>query len=929
MRILTIRGENLASLEGPFEVELESGVLGQSGLFSITGPTGAGKSTLLDAMCLALYDRIPRLADVGKVYVGRHDDEAARENARDVKSIMRRGAGFCRAEVEFIGRDNQRYHATWEAQRARRKPDARLQTQAMTLTKLETGERIGDTRTNTLLQIQERIGLSFDQFRRSVLLAQGDFAAFLKANANERADLLERMTGTEIYSQISVAAFERMRDEEKALGELTAALDRLDLLEDEQRTRLEKERGETRNRLAREKTVQQQVGSAVAWYEALGSLQAQVAAGREAAEAADQMWAKAQPRRKRLVQVKEAEPFRSIVEGLDRIEQQRREASDKQSKAERQERSAIERREAARQKVDGISYRIVRLEQQAAQRERDARQWLVEHATAECIETGWQQSVKDIETLEKKEPLLRSEIGQAEALVPQLRGIQGIDFDEALASAVDGAKTALSAASDARELEEYRADLIEGEPCPLCGSKSHPWADSSPLATLVNERRALVESLEQIERRIRELKLVVGDTRARLAQTLSPINDWSEQLARDAGEFVESMGEEVARCRRERDAQVTFAGLLNSIKSLFTEEQRETIAGATTELAIGYAGVALDELIGLLKRARQEEQEAQTRAARASATVGTLDEQIESLVAQGEAQASTLAARAATSNITVEQLRGRLTRGPAWVEAEEKELSALERKMRTARDVLGERERLEQAHLDTPHPAMPVEQARAEIERIARLVEQLHGRAAELDAALKRDAEVREEARRLQIEIERQREHTELWQRLGEVIGSADGKKLRRFAQSLTLEALIAHTNGHLEELARRYRLERVPSRDMDLQVIDQEMADEIRSVNSLSGGETFLVSLALALGLASLSAREMSVESLFIDEGLGALDVKTLEIALSALENLQATGRKVGIISHVQGLAEHIGAQIKVEKIGAGRSRVVVSGAE
>jgi exonuclease SbcC len=111
----------------------------------------------------------------------------------------------------------------------------------------------------------------------------------------------------------------------------------------------------------------------------------------------------------------------------------------------------------------------------------------------------------------------------------------------------------------------------------------------------------------------------------------------------------------------------------------------------------------------------------------------------------------------------------------------------------------------------------------------------------------------------------------------------------------------------------------------MDIQMEDREMADEIRSVNSLSGGETFLVSLAMALGLASLSARQMSVESLFIDEGFGSLDIETLEIALSALEGLQATGRQVGIISHVQGLGTYMGAEVTVEKVGAGKSRVVV----
>jgi exonuclease SbcC len=128
-----------------------------------------------------------------------------------------------------------------------------------------------------------------------------------------------------------------------------------------------------------------------------------------------------------------------------------------------------------------------------------------------------------------------------------------------------------------------------------------------------------------------------------------------------------------------------------------------------------------------------------------------------------------------------------------------------------------------------------------------------------------------------------------------------------------------------MADLARRYRLERVPGHDMELQVVDGDMGDEVRSVHSLSGGETFLVSLALALALSSIAAEKTQIGSLFIDEGFGALDPNALEIALAALESIQATGRRVGIISHVAGLAERIGVRVRVVAVGGGRSRVEV----
>ena len=158
-----------------------------------------------------------------------------------------------------------------------------------------------------------------------------------------------------------------------------------------------------------------------------------------------------------------------------------------------------------------------------------------------------------------------------------------------------------------------------------------------------------------------------------------------------------------------------------------------------------------------------------------------------------------------------------------------------------------------------------------------------------------------------------------------ELIGSADGARFRTFAQSLTFDMLVRHANRHLGELTRRYRLERVPDTDLEVQVIDLEMGDEVRSVHTLSGGESFQVSLSLALGLASLSAPRTQVESLFIDEGFGSLDARTLDLAISSLDALQALGRKIGVISHVSTLVERIGVQVRVTSLGGGRSAVEI----
>ena len=162
------------------------------------------------------------------------------------------------------------------------------------------------------------------------------------------------------------------------------------------------------------------------------------------------------------------------------------------------------------------------------------------------------------------------------------------------------------------------------------------------------------------------------------------------------------------------------------------------------------------------------------------------------------------------------------------------------------------------------------------------------------------------------------------WSQLNELIGSADGAKFKKIAQEYTLDILLRYANIQLEKINRRYTLERIPN-TLSLQVIDNDMACEIRSVHSLSGGESFLVSLALALALSSLSSSKMNIQSLFIDEGFGTLDAQTLAVAMDALESLQNQGKKVGVISHVSEMTERIPVQIHIEKQGNGRSSIEI----
>lgn len=170
-----------------------------------------------------------------------------------------------------------------------------------------------------------------------------------------------------------------------------------------------------------------------------------------------------------------------------------------------------------------------------------------------------------------------------------------------------------------------------------------------------------------------------------------------------------------------------------------------------------------------------------------------------------------------------------------------------------------------------------------------------------------------------------QRKEYGRWAMLNSVIGSANGKVFRSFAQGLTLQTLVQLANRHLAELNGRYFIKKKALSDLDLQIVDTYQANNERSMNTLSGGESFLVSLALALGLSDLAGRDTTIHSLFIDEGFGTLDEATLDIAITTLENLQAIGKTIGIISHVKALKERIGTQIQVKKRGNGISQISV----
>lgn len=239
MKILTLRLKNLNSLKGEWKIDFTQSPFAENGLFAITGPTGAGKTTLLDAVCLALYHQTPRLGPI----------------STSSNEIMTRGTAECLAEVEFEVKGIA-YRAFWSMRRARDNPEGNLQQAVTELAEVVTGKVLATQIRQKSDEVENLTGLDFGRFTKSMMLSQGDFAAFLNANEGDRAELLEELTGTEIYGQISSRVHQRYTEAKQDLRESEAKADQFQLLTPELKQQLQDEQSQLlKNQLASEEQI--------------------------------------------------------------------------------------------------------------------------------------------------------------------------------------------------------------------------------------------------------------------------------------------------------------------------------------------------------------------------------------------------------------------------------------------------------------------------------------------------------------------------------------------------------------------------------------------------------------------------------------------------------------------------------------------------
>lgn len=1073
MRILAIRGQNLASLARTFEVDLVHGPLAGVGLFAITGPVGAGKSTLLDALCLPLFDQTPRLHGRGGPLVG---DEAQDPNdwlrANDPRTLLRRDAAEGFAEVDFTGRDGVRYRARWSVRRARRRPDGRVQEQELSLRDLDRDLVVAaGRRQEVLLAVQQRLGLDFAQFCRSVLLAQGDFAAFLRAPARERAQLLETLTGAEIYRRLSKAAHERARLAGIEVGKLQAQLDAQQVLADEQRRALERELSRLRDQQRMAEIVIALASQHVQWHEdaahhrqreseatvalqqaivrdqAMAEPKQRVAAqqralavvprwqlaqeaearadaaerderaavamleeGQRALAAAESRWHTAfertfgaAPPADRSPLLAELARWQPLVQQLQQAERHRRELAASVPAQAKAVEAALAARATAQQQVAAVATAVASVRAELATAQAAAQAWrgdllqarrreldaMREQSTAaQRLLDAWSRAAAAASRMH-----VRAEAAAATAAELQAKLISAEGKHGQAAAAVQRVRTQLEALGQRAALAAFGAQLQPGSPCPLCGSAEHPAPVQHDDAELAVQRRANAAAERVLFEA--EAQLRTAATNAAAAQRDLQRAEEERRLAADELAAAQRAFAAHGACREtELAGAQAWLAAATSAQALATAAFQHEEAAATAVLQQLQQALAA---AGDVERQQHERQQALARADAAyerareaecqlardgAAAAARLDELLAALapacafLPEGVSSLQRLSGdRLATLQALAGELRrrtdvaaqlqaaqvARQLRGAAAIEAAQERERArqdllralapdgllladvdaaarlgadgiaeiarqhreLEDEVVRARAALAVIARDRQRHEAHARPAMDADEAKRTLAEERTAAELLQKRCDEAKARLGADDLVRRQRDELAPRLAAAQGAQEVWLQLDELIGSSTGDAFAVFAQELTLDLLLLEANRRLAELARRYRLQRNLGGELDFVVVDLDLGGQRRSLMTLSGGETFLVSLALALALATLAAPRSRVETLFLDEGFGTLDAQSLEQALGALDALQAAGCQVGIISHVDGIAERIGAQVVVQPEGAGQSRV------
>lgn len=955
MKILAIRLKNLTSIEGTVEVDFMAEPLHSAGIFAISGPTGAGKSTLLDALCLALYDKAPRFAtSVENVNLADVGDNQI--NQSDVRNLLRRGTSDGYAEVDFLGIDGRRYRSRWSVRRTRNKINGSLQPQTLEVKELDTEKEFQGTKKELLIQLVELVGLTYEQFTRTVLLAQNDFATFLKSKGAAKAELLEKLTGTGVYSRISQEVYARNKAAQEEVTLIQNRMNVIELMPEEELLALQKEKElsiekraagikllaeqneqlnvvrslkiqeelwkkkqqEEQEEQAREKVLQGALASQEeglvhfkAQWEAIQpdlkkarqldvqiqsqqssyiqSQQILQAANRQVAEQEQKMRVAAEQLQVSYSSLNRLLSHVGIEEALqlEQVEEILRQEESKQA-------AATSTNEERLLRLNSFGYPLLAEEQVKLQKE------LTRQQNIRQLTETQTKAKTEIERLEKEVANCLKQLTEQETALKVTQRLY------------ENARMAVG-----KDVKALRRQLQEGEACPVCGSTAHPYHQEQEVVdtlfrSIEQEYNVASTNYQQMNNRSIALQRDLAHQKTvdgQIAEQLAALYKAGIEAGNEE-QIQRRLAELAIRILEYRNLYAEWQRSDEEIKKMraHCEALRENVS--LCRLAMQKVSSAKEQLVILQNAASAELKRFEViekalnvlRQERSQLLKGKSADEAEAAVAKREKEL----------NLALEKARKE-------VEAVHNRLSGLQGEMKQIALAIGE---LQEQYKKIESPELLPEIIKKQQEENLNIERAL----STMEACLLQQAKNKLTVEQIAKELAEKQTVAERWAKLNKLIGSADGAKFKVIAQSYTLNLLLLHANQHLSYLSKRYKLQQVPD-TLALQVIDCDMCDEIRTVYSLSGGESFLISLALALGLSSLSSNNLKVESLFIDEGFGSLDAESLRTAMEALEQLQMQGRKIGVISHVQEMSERISVQVQVHKKVNGKSVLTVVG--
>ena len=875
MKILKIELENLNSLRGKWTINLSNEIYESNGIFAITGSTGAGKTTIFDAICLALYGQTPRL---GKIT----------ENKNEIMS-RRTKESYAKVEFEINGK---KYLSEWEQHRAGK--NNKLQKVRHVLSDIDEKKIITDSVTDTQAEIVKLTGLDFKRFRQAVMLEQGGFDAFLRANKKERAEILEVLTGTEIYSEISKRVHERKTTEENKLDNIKIQRDNIKPNDDFQSSEEILEAIEKlKNDLEAATNEQNENNSILEWLKGIQKLEKAISENAHEISQLEKNFEIFTAEARRLEAGQRAQELAGDFSKLNAVRENNRRF---QINAEK-----------LKNEISNLEAKILEIETQELPKTNQELQNMKKNfsldESPESFCSMAKERVKIFADLAAKRKSIEDSKKIFERNFNQAQNILMIDKQnqKIFQEKYNAAEKKYYETSNMR-LEAIfaveRRKLQHGKPCPLCGAAEHPYE------LKIRNEKLEIESFDdglkfakfQSDKARKELdaaneKLNLSNAneskaRANLDNLIHEFNKISDQCAESKLEISDLIGKLGISVKLVREIIPAIDAWLKEINRL---EGKLKVSNEN----LNFYKAKLETEQNSLENANLELKNSQEE-------LNILEKNFEAKLHEKNFENEEIFI---ASIIEADEIK-KLT-------ARKQELENNKSKLQGIKDNFEKNLAVEKAKALTTKKLDEVEN---EAETRKKLISEFNKKIAMLEKDFDNRKKLKKELARLDKNYKEQEEIFSRWAALDKLIGSADGNNFRVFAQGLTLGTMINLANEQLEKMNGRYILiARPKSSDLELSVIDKEQAGEIRPTENLSGGERFIISLALALGLSQMSGNKTRIDSLFLDEGFGSLDEEALSQALEALGELHKNGRTIGIISHVSALRERIAAQIEV----------------